>query len=89
VPKILLHATSSKHWLIQLNNTNISAKSTIKENDYTSIYFTYNLSTYEVRIRAIMVTDFTPYVIGGGVAIAVIAIAIFVILRKKRTIKTE
>jgi len=89
VPKTLLHATSSKHWLIQLNNTNISAKSTIKENDYTSIYFTYNLSTYEVRIRAIMVTDFTPYVIGGGVAIAVIAIAIFVILRKKRTIKTE
>lgn len=86
VPKTLLNATSSENWLIQLNNTDISAKSTIIENSHTSVYFTCSLSTYEVRMRVIKVrvVDFTTYIIGCGVAIAVIAITIFVTLKKKR-----
>jgi len=85
VPKTLLNATSSENWLVQLNNTDISAKSTITENAHTSIYFTYGLSTYEVRIRVVKaeVADFAPYVIGCGVAIAVMAITMFVTLKKK------
>ncbi len=86
VPKTLLNATSSENWLVQLNNTDISAKCTIIENAYTSIYFTYSPSTYEVRIRVVKaeVVDFTPYLIGCGVAIIIIAVAVFVILKKKR-----
>jgi len=86
VPKMLLNATPSENWLVQLNKTDISAKSTIIQNTHTSIYFTYSLSTYEVRIRVVKagIVDFTPYVIGCGVAIAVIVITIFVVLKKKR-----
>jgi parallel beta-helix repeat protein len=86
VPKTRLNATSSENWLVQLNKTDISAKSTIIQNTHTSIYFTYSLSTYEVRIRVVKagIVNFTPYVIGCGVAIAVIVITIFVMLKKKR-----
>jgi parallel beta-helix repeat protein len=88
VPKPLLNATPSENWLVQLNNTDISAKSTITENTHTSIYFTYSLSTYEVRIRVVKVgvVNFTPYIIGCGVAvaIAVISTMTFIMLKKKK-----
>jgi len=84
VPKSLLNAASPENWLVQLNNTDISARTTIIKNDHTSLYFTYNLSTYVVRIRVVGTGNFMPYVIGCGVAIAVIAITTLVILKKKK-----
>ena len=92
VPKTLLNATLSENWLVQLNNTDVSAKSTITENTHTSIYFTYTLSTYEVQIRVVKVekgVNLPLYAIGCGVAIAVIVITMFVMLKKKRAPKTE
>ena len=91
VPKTLLKATLSENWLVQLNNTDITDKSIITENDYTSIYFMYTLSTYEVQIQVVKsgVLDFTPYIIGCGVAVVVIAITIFVMLKRKRGSETE
>lgn len=91
VPKTLLKATSTENWLVQLNNTDITDKSIITENDYTSIYFMYNLSSYEVQIQVVKagVRDFTPYIIGCGVAVAAIAITIFVVLKRKRGSETE
>ncbi len=84
VPKPLLNATPSENWLVQLNKTDISAKSTIIQNTHTSIYFTYSLSTYEFRIRVVKVANFIPYIVGCGVAIAAISIMMFVMLKKKR-----
>lgn len=91
VPKTLLKATSTENWLVQLNNTDITDKSIITENDYTSIYFMYNLSSYEVQIQVVKagVRDFTPYIIGCGVAVAAIVITIFVVLKRKRGSETE
>ena len=85
VPRALLNATSSENWLVQLNNTDITAKSTITENACTFIYFTYSLSAYEVRIRVVKaeVVDFTPYIIGCGVVIVVVALTMFAMLKKK------
>jgi parallel beta-helix repeat protein len=87
VPKTLLNTTSSESWLVQLNNTDITAGSTITENACISaVYFTCSFSTYEVRIRIVKarVVDFTPYAVGCGVAIAVIVITVFVTIKKKR-----
>ena len=56
VPKTLLDATPSENWLVRLNNTDITAKSIITENAYTSVYFTYVLGNYEVRIRVVKVS---------------------------------
>lgn len=92
VPKTLLNTTSSENWLVQLNNTDVSAKSTITENTHTSIYFTYTLSTYEVQIRVVKVekgVNLPLYAIGCVVAIAVIAVIMFVTLKKKRSIETK
>jgi uncharacterized repeat protein (TIGR02543 family) len=66
VPKTLLNATSSENWLVQLNNTDISAESTITENAYTSIYFTYSLSTYNVQIRVVKVEVVNVNIVGSG-----------------------
>ena len=86
VPKTLLNVTPSESWTVQLNNTDITDKSSIIENAYTSVYFTHSLSTYEARIRVVKVgvVNFTPYAIGCGVAIVVIALTMFVMLKKKK-----
>jgi parallel beta-helix repeat protein len=86
VPKSLLEAASSENWFVQLNNTDITAKSTIIENANTIIYFSYELDNYEVRIGIAKAedVDLIPYAIGFGVAIAAVSIMIIVMLRKKR-----
>jgi parallel beta-helix repeat protein len=86
VPKTLLEAASSENWLVQLNNTDISAKSTIIENANTIIYFSYELDNYEVRISITKTenVNLTPYAIGFGAAIATISIMTIVMLKKKR-----
>lgn len=92
VPKTRLNLTSSESWLIKLNSTNISTKSTIIENSHTSIYFTGSLSNYEVRIKIVKVGEdgsFTLYAIGFGVAIAVVSITVTVALKKKRRAKMK
>jgi hypothetical protein len=91
VPKALLNVTSSENLMVQLNDTDITAKSTITENTHTSIYFTYTLSTYEVQIKVVKInkSDNFPWVaIVCGVMIAVITITTFVILKKKKSPKT-
>jgi len=92
VPKTRLNLTSSENWLIQLNSTNLSAKSIIIENSYTSIYFTGSLGYYEVRIEVVKVGEdgnFALYAIGFGVAIAVVSITVIVALKKKRRAKMK
>jgi len=92
VPKTRLNLTSSESWLIQLNSTNVSAKSIIIENSYTSIYFTGSLGNYEVRIEVVKIGEdgsFALYAIGFGVAIAVVSITVIVALKKKRRAKMK
>jgi len=92
VPKTRLNLTSSEKWLVQLNSTDISAKSIIKENSHTSIYFAGSLNNYEVRIKVAKVGgdgSFTLYAIGFGVAIAVVSITVIVALKKKRRAKMK
>jgi parallel beta-helix repeat protein len=87
VSKTRLNLTSSESWLIQLNSTDISAKSIIIENSHTSIYFTGSLSTYEIQIEVVKVGgdgSFTLYAIGFGVAIAAVSITVIVALKKKK-----
>jgi len=86
VPKTLLEAASSENWLVQLNNTDISAKSAIIGNANTIIYFSYELDNYEVQISIVKAgnVNLTPYVIGFGVAIATIFIVTVVMLKKRK-----
>lgn len=87
VSKTRLNLTSSESWLIQLNSTDISAKSIIIENSHTSIYFTGSLSTCEIQIEVVKVGgdgSFTLYAIGFGVAIVAVSITVIVALRKKK-----
>lgn len=86
VPKTLLEAASSENWLVQLNNTDISAKSTIIENADTIIYFSHELDNYDVQISITKTenVNLTPYAIGFGAAIAAISIVTIVMLKKKR-----
>ena len=84
IPKSLLRGSP---WTILLNSTNITAQTTISENEtHTSIYFTYNYSTYHVQIIGTWVIPELP---STTILTLFMITTLFaaVILKKKRKIK--
>ncbi len=88
IPKTLLRANETQYWTVLLDGGNITASSTITENDtHTFIYFEHTFSsTYKIQIKGAEVIPEFPTAIIVPLLIATTLVA-FVLRKKARPIK--
>jgi len=82
IPKELLWCDNTEQWQVWVNNTLIEDKGVIEDTNYTYIYFTYNHSTQEVKIKGTQAVPEIPSLLILHLFMIATVLAVIVYKRK-------